>query len=753
MSDFENEETKVVYRNNFFGTLITLIIGLLLGVVLTVCGIIGAGYWTSTQPLNTTVTKVDDMVEADIYGMIFGTEEKVGILSDAYAEKTVKDLLEDITNAASKLTADGGSLKDLNDVSPQVSVILEKLVSKLDEYAISLDVDELLKKPFKSSDEEAETFAQYLSTSIQNTAIGDLFSKFSNEPLSDLLLVLCYGEKGVDYTVDADGNIQMLGDSKKTTLSDLMSGDMMTLLASVPVDAVIDIDLNDDVMCALAYGSSDRVYLGEDGKAAMRQVVYTAKDGKFYTDKSEEVIASYTIINATLVELTIDTGEADGDGNPINEKQYVSIKSGKWLVYKDAELTEPLLYEKVKIGDLQGDAMAIVDNVYLKDALGVTNANNAHNILISLAYGELNVNYKVAADGTIEPITTPRTIGELRLRSEDLINDIALSDIMGEDRDQAIVMYLLYGRKDVHYTIDSNNNVKMLQKRLAVIDDKAYNEYGEALNGTVLAATRTYVDENGVSYKYGDAIIDTVTTKDGEANVYYLFDENGQVLEYKKTSLGDMSGNDNLITRISTRLTIGEIVEIDESGNSLLKHVKNETIESLPTAVENLTIQQVFEDKIFTTDGAGNKVVTGSWWYLLHNEADCKANGHTDSGACTCISDYNLQGMDNLIDNMKNNIHLSTLNKLAADGMLKFGEGMLNSDIFTEINLGNGYTYQIMVRVPDENGNFPSAPNKTAAEAFAGKTKLGELTVEETIEYAEGLITAVEIINNMNATP
>ena len=745
MSDFENEETTVVYRNNFFGTLITLIIGLILGIVLTVGGVVGAGYWAITQPLNTTVTKVDDMVEADVYTMIFGNEENKGILSDAYAEKTVKDLLADITSAASKLTADGGSLKDLNDVSPQVSVMLEKLVSKLDEYAIPLNADELLKKPFKSSNEEAETFAQYLGTAIQNTAIGDLFSKFSDEPLSDLLLVLCYGEKDVDYTVDAEGKIQMLGDSKKTTLKDLMSGDMMALLASVPVDAVIDINLDDDVMCALAYGSSDRVYLGEDGKAKMHQVVYTAKDGKFYTDKNEEVIATYNALEPTLIELTISTGETDGEDNPINEVQYASIKSGKWKVYKDAELTTPLLYEKVKIGDLQGDAMAIVDNVYLKDALGITNANDSHNVLISLAYGEENVNYTVAADGTIQPITTPRTIGELRLRGGDLINDIALSDIMGEDRSQVIVMYLLYGKKDVHYTIDASGAVEMLQKRIAILGDKAYNEYGEALGGTVTAATSTYVDANGVTYKYGEKLDGTIVTADGNANVYYLFDANGNALEYKKTSLGDLAGSDNLISRISTRLTIGEIVEIDDSGDSLLKHVKNETIESLPTAIENLTIQQVFEDKIFTTDGEGNKVVTGSWWYLLHSEADCKANGHTNPASCSCVSDYNLQGMDKLIDNMKNNIHLSTLNKLSADGMLNFGDGMLSSKIFTEVSAA-GHTFYIKVRVPDENGNYTSTET-LASVAFAGKTTLGELTVEETIEYAEGLIKVIEDID------
>lgn len=738
MSDYEYEEeqTKVVYKNNFFGTLITLIIGLLLGIVLTVGGVIGAGYWAISQPVGETLTTVDSLAHTSLYTALFGTDDKEGILSDTYATKTVSDLIEKVTKAANGLTQDGGSLSDLDEISPKVGDALEMLTATLEKYGVTLDAQALLDKPLKSSDESKETLTQYLSSSIKNTAVGDLFSAFGEEGLSDLLVALCYGEEGEDFFYDENGKVQMLGDSKKTTLNDLLSGDIINMLLNMPVDTVLEISLDDDVMCAIAYGSADRVYADENGKAKMKQVAYTAKGGVFYTDKNEEVVASYSILDPTLVQLTFDDETVE----------YVALKDGKWLVFADAELSIPVLYKKVKISDLQGDAMALIDNVYLKDALGIKDTSQ-HKVLISLAYGQENIDYTVDGAGIIHPLTTPRTIGDLRLRGGDLINDIALSDIMGEDREQPLVMYLLYGRENVHYEIDANNAVQMLQRRIAILGDNAYNEYGERLGGA-LGENRTYVDENGVTYTYGNSVIDTVTTANGVANVYYLFGADGSELKYSKTTLGDMAGNDNLISRISTRLTIGEIMEIEEGEHSLLKHVKNETIESLPYAIEHLTIKQVFEKDIYKKDANGNfiikdgeRVLEGSWWYLLHNAEDCEANGHTEA-ACACSNDYSIQEMDALIENMKNNIHISTLQKLADDGMLNFGDGMLNSTIITDVSVA-GTTFHVMVRVPDANGNFPATPNKTAAEAFAGKTKLGELTVEETIEYAEGLIKII----------
>lgn len=762
MSDYEYEEeqTKVVYKNNFFGTLITLIIGLILGIVLTVGGVIGAGYWAISQPIGETVNTIDGLAHTSLYTTLFGADDKEGILNDSFATNTVKELIGKVTTAAQALTSDGGSLSALNDISPKVGDALETLAAALNNYAVSLDPQALLEKPLKSSDESVETLPQYLASSIKNMAVGDLFSAFSDGELSELLLALCYGEEGVDFNFDENGKVQMLGNSKKTTLNDLLSGDVIQKLLSMPVDSVLEVSLDDEVMCAIAYGSRDRVYADENGKAQMKQVVYTLNGTAFFDDKGNLVADNCETINSTTMKITLPTGETDENGNAITQTQYVALQDGKWLAFANEELSDPVLYKKVKISDLQGDAMALIDNVYLKDALGITNANNAHKVLVFLAYGD-ETNYTVAADGTITPTGTPRTIGDLRLRGGDLINDITLSDVVGENREQPLVMYLLYGREGVHYKIDGNNPVQMLQKRIAVLENKAYNEYGETLDGRVNTAEKTYVDGNGVTYKYGDEVIDTVKTADGTANVYYLYNADGSEVQYTKTSLGDMAGSDNLISRLSTRLTIGEIMEIDDNEHSLLKHVKNETIESLPTAIENLTITKVFEKDIYKKDSNGDflldtngkRILDGSWWYLLHNEADCKDNNHNDPSTCDCASDYTIQEMDALIENMKNNIHLSTLEKLSKDGILNFGAGMLNSQIFTEVKAG-GITFTINVRVPDENGNFPSDAETPASEAFAGKTKLGELTVEETIEYAEGLILVIEKINNYsNLTP
>ena len=236
-------------------------------------------------------------------------------------------------------------------------------------------------------------------------------------------------------------------------------------------------------------------------------------------------------------------------------------------------------------------------------------------------------------------------------------------------------------------------------------------------------------------------------TAAGDAQLYYVNDANGAVY-YKKTALGDMAGSDTLITNLTDRLTVSEVMdESSITNNKFLKHVKDTVISDLPNAIEKLTIQQVFEEEIFE-----NGTVKGEWWYMLHNEADCVAAGHTDPHTCTCVSDYGLKEMNTLIDNMKNNIHLSTLDKLAADGMLSFGDGMLNSEVFTEIKVSDTTTLDVIVRVP-QNGIWVE---KKASEVFVDengvkKARIGLLTVEETIEYAEGLIKIIDHINDLNS--
>ena len=165
---------------------------------------------------------------------------------------------------------------------------------------------------------------------------------------------------------------------------------------------------------------------------------------------------------------------------------------GKYYAYTEpSEEATQVKFKKTMLGDLTEDSSAIINNIYLKDALDVTYdpqhpENDPHDILFSLAYGTEGVNY------TVDPVTKeikmigdaqPRTIGDLRERGTDIINDVAISDIMHAKHDDKLSMYLLYGKEGIHYALDEQDNMSMLQQYIAISDDgtKVYNEYGELL--------------------------------------------------------------------------------------------------------------------------------------------------------------------------------------------------------------------------------------------------------------------------------
>ena len=132
----------------------------------------------------------------------------------------------------------------------------------------------------------------------------------------------------------------------------------------------------------------------------------------------------------------------------------------------------------------------------------------------------------------------------------------------------------------------------------------------------------------------------------------------------------------------------------------------------------DLTVTQVYADEIFEADGVTLKE---SWKYLLTDK-----DGNVDKT-------IKVTDMNKMIDNMKNNVHNSTLNELAANGMVQFSGSTLNADIRTEVSITG--LPPIYVWVTDSNG-----VTKKASEAFAGKTKMGELTVEQILQYVDGII-------------
>ncbi len=364
--------------------------------------------------------------------------------------------------------------------------------------------------------------------------------------------------------------------------------------------------------------------------------------------------------------------------------------------------------KKTTLGDLlSSDGLdEALNNIYLKDALEIKD-DSEHKVLISLAYGEEGIDYEIDENGLIQVKEGkyPRTIGQLRTMGGDLINGIPLSDIMSEDRDSNIVMYLLYGKKDIHYAIDNNNEVVMLQRQIAVLGTKAYNEYGEALGGNVSVANGTYI-EGDTTFTFDPAApVGTVKTADGDATTYYLTNADGKVY-YKKTSLGDMAGSDNLISNLTKRLTVGEIFDDDTMDtNRFLKHVKDETIDSLPTAIDNLTIQTVYKDKIDPDDDG---VITGTWWYLLHKDG--------------VMTDPKISEMDNMVENLKANVHESTISQLQQDGMITGLTGDLTTPIKT---------------------NIAGVALDLTGTGITDSMTIGDLTVSQMFNYVNAILDAI----------
>jgi hypothetical protein len=305
-------------------------------------------------------------------------------------------------------------------------------------------------------------------------------------------------------------------------------------------------------------------------------------------------------------------------------------------------------------------------------------------------------------------------------------------------------MYLLYGKENIHYSVDADDNVTMLQKQIAIDGDVVYNEYGEKLAGYTLdTANETYVAPDGTQYKYVASAGLTLTTEDDtSADVYYLTNLNGTAVYFSKTTLGDMAGSNNVISSLTKRITLKEVIDEETmNSNIFFKHVQDETIETLPDAVNSLTLQQVYEKDIYKTDADGNFLdkngnvttnkdeyaVEHEWWYLLHDEAICEAD-HGASCDKNCIQDYNVTQLSKLISNMRKNIECASLRQLKEDGMIDaLDDATLNSSVKTSIK-----------GVSIDMSGLP-----------AGKTKLGEFTVVEMLNYVNAIFKVIELIDGI----
>jgi len=760
----QNDKNSGKKKTNWLFTIIALFMGLFMGVA----GVFGGFFLALNTPARPAIEFVGGFA-----GINYDEKIKNKLLAEEYEGKTFLQIGMELLAAAEKK-----NLAGIDKVSPIVGDYLDKMVQNMNKsFGVKMDTEILLNT-------EVTELPSYLGETFRTTPLGNMLKATSNkEELEPILMEICYGEEGVHYVLDENGEVVMLGDNQPATF-ETFGGDTYSMINRISLAAVVPPTPTDTVMLSLAYGRDGVTYeLATDGS------------GNYLYDSNGHVIVNmlpmyYTVdgdkvydYNGDLVNCTLETAEngylkmtkAPSFEGAAEEIYYLKNDgTGKYFAYKAPEEgAEAVLFKKTMIGDMSKDSMAIINNIYLKDALnvkyGTDPANDPHPIFFSLAYGQEGVDY------TVDPVTReitmldgaqPNTIGDLRERGTDLIHDISLSDIMSADPSDKISMYLIYGKENVHYQVETDGTITMLQRRIALLEldgvMHVFNEYGESISGTVDTVAQTYVDDNGVTYKYltpSPALVPpTVTTDIGRgtteneaddyATIYYLTDLEDNPLYYEEATLAALTGSDQRISNMTKRMTIGEVLgEEDVMQNKFLKHVDDCTINDLPNAILDLSVTQIFHTDIYYADPTkgifqnlndtpmidihGQKIFKGdyykklsedsyeyyeptaddlraTWWYLLNDPTDPSDPNHKNP------EDYKVaEDMNALLSNMTANVHNATLQKLADDKIVELDDAMLSTKIVKKIE---------GVEIP-------------GLEFAEGKTYLGELTTTEMLKY------------------
>lgn len=700
----EKPQKKVKKKGGFFGKFVAVALGFILGVGSVYGSWALTGLGIALIPVGKTIGAVDFFApELNLFETVFGgTDENdnptAGILDIKYSEGNLGDIIADVTKAVQGAINTDGNISALNETFPIIGTGIDNLLKSLDGLSLPVDRDDLMDQPFND-------LGKYIGEAFMNAPAGDVLGTIVGGEMPEILMMLCYGEKDVDYTVDADGKVTMLN-GEKIKLNELFSRDMTALLDNLAIDAFIAIDPEDpeqEMMMSIAYGSTDR-YSVINSQVVMNQIVYTYEDGSFYDEEGSIISCTITSPQNTGDPYTLQIDDGSGTVKTLYAKVQ---KDNSAPVYTDFECQNPLRYKKNTVASLSESAQGLINDITLASVLGLN--PDSHPVLLSLAYGTKGTDYKIENDEIIMlGESTPRTIKDLTELGENLINDIPLSDLISAS-DSALVTYLLYGKENVHYT-KNGDTIVMNQRFIYVKNDKVYNEYEEVLSN-VSFDDDTLIYTEGDNEYYCDLENYHIQLKDGTiVDQYTLFadEDKNDELYFTATTLGDFAGENNAFNNLTSRLTIGELMTVDES-NRILHLLKDETIKTLPTAINQLKLVDVYPDMIY--DKYGN--LNGEWEYMFKDPVS--GDVHTE---------YTINDMNKLVNNMKENIQHATLYDLRSHGLIEESTN-LDIEIKRHISLRSG----------QYEHNFETDHELSFLVEHPEIQYIGDLSVSQTMTY------------------
>lgn len=528
-------------RGGILGKIVCLLLGFILGIVGTIGGVAGLGYYVvAGVKIKDAINTVGDLSGAQIEYTDFVTEE--------YGEKTTLELVMDMADAFGDLGSGEASLSTLEKFSPMLRNGIDNLATELSNNGIHIDVDVLMETPLK----EMEGFIQDTINSIE---IAPIIEKATGNKVEGLLAAICYGEEGEDYVWGEDGKIVYLGESGPTTigtlsnsesLNDRLNGLSFHTLMSAMGNGEINAD--DPIIRTLVYGVEDKDYVFDEND----EIVPLPK-----TYDLDSITAKFVAPDETeFIPTSTDGIWTDANGNTIvsredTAKYHFDVKNSKGVVISSLkflaidEEAGTLKFQsyiddvaQVRKGpylsDVMGkdaDLLGVVGEVRLGDLLKLD--GDSDSVMLAVAYGEKDKDYTIDSNNQIVPLEggkDPVTINDMiDGDGTEIIKDVPLATVLEiesplDDSVDSLMIILAYGEEDTHYRTYVENGVK----KWAWLEDpetgKPYSERtigylmdddtdGESIFDELTIATLLNVDHNS------DALMRAIAF--GNENIHY----------------------------------------------------------------------------------------------------------------------------------------------------------------------------------------------------------------------------------------
>ena len=183
-----------------------------------------------------------------------------GILTEEYLDRPALEVMDEVLADLKALSdPDSVSLATLSKYSPAVEEIAETMSTQFSGLGVRMDSETLLSTPLGS-------LGDLLQESIRGAELGTALGITS---LSDPMLIeLCYGQAGEDYTV-INGRIVMNAGKTATTVGDLTAG-ATALLQELYVETAFGVTASsNETLRFLAYGREGEQYVIVNGAVRM----------------------------------------------------------------------------------------------------------------------------------------------------------------------------------------------------------------------------------------------------------------------------------------------------------------------------------------------------------------------------------------------------------------------------------------------------------------------------------------------------